>query len=415
VATTATRDPTSDEAVSGTWSGSAGSRWTLVDDYPSASSADALTHGTTAGNITFGYSVFAIPAGSINISVQVLYYDGEASNGANNIGGRLKVGGNYYNAATHNPSGTGGTSRSDNWATNPKTSAAWTVDDINGVGTNALQAFGLVSTDANPTCWCSSIRLQVTYDPPSEGSLTATVPAPTASATGTVDVQGTLTATVTAPTVTGTGTVENTGFNGTLTATVPAPTVSASGTVDVQGSLSATVPAPTVSASGTVDVQGSLSATVPAPTASASGTVDVQGALTGTVAPTLIGTGTVDVQGALTATVPAPTSTGTGQVPSQGSLTTTVPAPTVTGTGIVEDPYVSGTLSTMVPAPTVSGTGAVAVQGSLTATVSVTLTAAGEVPVTEMVGPPSLVMTVDGPNLSSSVSAARVRITTSEG
>lgn len=161
---TDTRNPTSDGTVTGTWSGSAGSRYTVVADYPDA--AGRLTAGTATSTIQFGYSAFTVPAGSTSISVQVQYYDGEAANGTNNVGGRIVVGGTAYNATTHNPSGTTGTARSDNWATNPKSTVAWTVDDVNGVGTNALQGFGINSTDSNPTFFIGSIRLQVTYTPP---------------------------------------------------------------------------------------------------------------------------------------------------------------------------------------------------------------------------------------------------------
>lgn len=163
---TVSRAPTSDEAVSGSWTGSAGSRYTLVDDYPDTTGADKLTHGTTAGNITFGFTAFAIPSGSSNISVSVLYYDDKNGTGACQVGARLKVGGNYYNAATHNPVNGVFTQRTDSWATNPKTGVAWTVDDINGVGANALQAFGWNSTDASPTIDLTSIQLDVTYSPP---------------------------------------------------------------------------------------------------------------------------------------------------------------------------------------------------------------------------------------------------------
>jgi len=160
---TATQNPISDEAVSGTWTESAGSRYTFVDDYPDASGTDKLVHGTTAGNITFGFNAFSIPAGASSISVSVLYYDDKNGTQACNVGARLKVGGNYYNAATHNPQNGVFNQRTDTWATNPKTAAAWTVDDINGVGANALQAFGWVSTDASPTIDLTSIQLQVIY------------------------------------------------------------------------------------------------------------------------------------------------------------------------------------------------------------------------------------------------------------
>lgn len=163
---TQTRNPTSDASVAGTWTGTAGSRWTLVDDHPDSGGTDVLTHGTTAGNIMFGFSAFTVPAGSTAISIQVLYYDRKSANQTSNIAGRLNVNGTFNNVASHNPANGVLTLRTDNWANNPKTSTAWTVNDVNGVGTNGLTGFGLISTDASPTVSVSSIQLQVTYTPP---------------------------------------------------------------------------------------------------------------------------------------------------------------------------------------------------------------------------------------------------------
>ncbi len=163
---TQNRAPTSDQSVSGTWTGSAGSRYAVVDDYPDASGADYLTHGTTAGYITFGFSAFSIPAGSTGISVQVRYYDKKNASQGCAVAGRMVVGGSPYNASTHNPANGTWTVRSDDWANNPKTAAAWTVDDVNGVGANALQQFGWYASDANPVIDLSCIEVQVTYTPP---------------------------------------------------------------------------------------------------------------------------------------------------------------------------------------------------------------------------------------------------------
>ena len=44
------------------------------------------------------------------------------------------------------------------YTTNPRTGNAWTIDDINGVGSNPLQGFGVYSSDANP-----QIRLTQVY------------------------------------------------------------------------------------------------------------------------------------------------------------------------------------------------------------------------------------------------------------
>lgn len=162
---TQAQSPTSDEAVAGTWTGTAGTRYQAVDDYPDTVPTDYLAHGTAAGSLTFGFSAFAIPPGATGISVAVRYYDAEPANGSNQSASRIKVGGTYYNSATHNPSGTTYTTRTDTWATNPKTVAAWTVDDVNGVGANALQAFGFYSGDANPVYRVSCVQLEVTYTP----------------------------------------------------------------------------------------------------------------------------------------------------------------------------------------------------------------------------------------------------------
>ncbi len=162
-AATDSRDPASDEAVSGSWDGTAGSRYTVVNDHPDSTGSSYLTHGTTAGYLTFGFSAFSLPAGSSITNVQVIYYDQKTASQASAAAGRLKVGGNYYNAATHNPANGTWTLRTDTWTQNPKSAANWTVDDVNGVGSNTLQAFGFYSSDASPTIRFSSVIVQVTY------------------------------------------------------------------------------------------------------------------------------------------------------------------------------------------------------------------------------------------------------------
>lgn len=161
-----TRNPTSDIEVSGTWSGSAGTRYQAVDDHPDSSGADFLTHGTAAGNLLLGHSAFSVPANSTGISVDILYYDRKNASQSCNIAARLGVGGNRYNASSHNPTNGTWVLRTDSWSTNPKTTAAWTVDDVNGVGANALEGIGWVSTDANPAIDLASIQIRVNYTPP---------------------------------------------------------------------------------------------------------------------------------------------------------------------------------------------------------------------------------------------------------
>lgn len=236
-----TRAPTSDENVTGTWTGSAGSRWTVVDDHPDAGGTDSLTHGTTAGVLTFGFSAFTVPSDATITSVSVDYYDIKSASQACTFGGRLKVGASYFNAATHNPAQTR-TLRTDTWATNPATSAAWTVAQVNGTaGSNNLAAFGYNSgSDASPTILTSSIQLRVTYTVPT--AVTGALSGVSASVGTLVAVLGSLAALSGASTSTGTiaGTVAVLGSlagastsAGTLSGTVEADTG-----VAVEGALS---------------------------------------------------------------------------------------------------------------------------------------------------------------------------------
>lgn len=160
-----TRDPTGDGTFSGTWTGTAGTRWQLVDDHPDSAGTDLLTHGTaTAGRGTFTYSAFTVPAGATIDSVQVLYYDRKTASQADSWGAFLRVGG--VDRATndaHNASTTR-TLRTATYTTNPATSTAWTRDEVNGTaGSNNLEGFGVVATDANPSLELSSIQLVVNY------------------------------------------------------------------------------------------------------------------------------------------------------------------------------------------------------------------------------------------------------------
>lgn len=256
---TSTRNPTSDEAVSGTWTGSAGSRYTLVNDHPDSTGTSILAHGTTAGNLTFGFSAFSIPAESTGISVEILYYDKDASNGNNNAAGRLKVNGVYYGSSTHNP-GSVYTLRTDTWATNPNTSAAWTVADVNGTGSNPLQAFGWVSTDATPAINFSSIQLQVTYTPPISATLTQTESGNTVSSEVDIAVVTTTTRTQGGDTISSTGTVAAAGINAALTISQDANTVEGAGALDIIGAAGITQGAGSVTSAALVDILATTNA-----------------------------------------------------------------------------------------------------------------------------------------------------------
>lgn len=172
-----TRNPTGDGTFTGTWTGTASSRYTLVDDHPDSAGTDSLTHGTTAGRGTFTYSAFDVPAGSAITNVQVLYYDQKSASQASSWGAFLSVNGaDQATNDAHNPANGVWTLRTATYTQNPATSAAWTVADVNGTGSNPLQGFGVVATDASPTCRLSSIQLVVNYDPPTDEVGTIGIP-----------------------------------------------------------------------------------------------------------------------------------------------------------------------------------------------------------------------------------------------
>jgi hypothetical protein len=339
---TQTRNPTSDEAASGTLSGSAGSRWTLLDNHPDTTGSDVLTFGTTAASITFGFQAFTVPVGSTAISVQVLYYDGEAANGANNCGGRLKCGTTYHNAATHNPAGTTYTSRTDNFATNPRTAAAWTVDDVNGVGANALVAFGIGSTDSNPTFRVSSVQLQVTYTPLADrtGSGAGTTSAQTGSGSGALPAGGTGSGAVSAQTGSGSGTVvgDNPDRTGSGSGSATAQTGSGAGIAILDGGGAGTALAQTGSGSGDTIASGVGGGAQSSQVGAGSGASISSGLGTGTSsAQTSLGDGDAVVGGSGSGTASAQIGSGTGGSaaiePRTGGGSGAPSAQTGTGTG----------------------------------------------------------------------------------
>jgi hypothetical protein len=250
---TVTRNPTSDISVSGTWSGTAGSRWTVVNDHPDTAGASELTHGTVAGFLTFGFAVPSIPAGSTINSVSVIYYDYKTAAQACTFGARLVVGENAYNAPTHNPNNGAAnrTLRTDTWTTNPATGSEWTIEEVTQANSGAISSFGYNSgSDANPTIVTSSIQLVIDYtsaEPPAISATMAGAGTLTATLTGNVAVgatmagTGALTATLTGNVAVGT-TVAG---SGTLTASLTG-NVSISATCEGTSSLSAVLTQPEV-------------------------------------------------------------------------------------------------------------------------------------------------------------------------
>jgi hypothetical protein len=176
-----TKAPTSDIAASGTWDGSAGTRYQALDDHPDSAGTDYRLHGTTAGRLVMGHAAFAIAGGSVINSVSVRYYDYKTTTATAAARAGLRVGGTDYYAATHPPTATTYVLRTDTWALNPRTGVAWTVDDVNGVGGNALAGFSVGATDANPAIRFASAELVVDWQASTTTTTTTTTTTSAAS------------------------------------------------------------------------------------------------------------------------------------------------------------------------------------------------------------------------------------------
>jgi hypothetical protein len=158
--------PTSDIEFTVTWTGTTGSRYTVVDDYPDTGGADFLTGGTTAGRITFAYDASSIPAGSTINSVTVRQT--MRKNGTQTSAARMaiRINTTSYQSASINPVNGTFTEYNNVWTTNPATGAAWTLDQVKGIGANAIVGFGPLLVDASPTVDVSAVRLDIDYTPP---------------------------------------------------------------------------------------------------------------------------------------------------------------------------------------------------------------------------------------------------------
>ena len=141
--------------------------WSKVDE-TTPNDADFLVGVTTGAptHQTFGFAAFSVPADAVIQNLTVYYRAAKIASQGANIRASLKVNGVYYDTtdAGVNPSQTPTiTTYSRSFTVNPATGAAWTPADINGTGTNPLQAFGVTSTDLAPDVNVYMNYAQVNY------------------------------------------------------------------------------------------------------------------------------------------------------------------------------------------------------------------------------------------------------------
>ena len=117
-----------------------------VDD-PVGTPDDDLSYVSTMtspSKVLFSFENPGIPSSSTIHFVRVFLRGYTAV--ASYLYPHVKVGGNEYTSgAGLEPENYWGDFTND-WLTNPKTGSPWTVDDVNGIGSNALEAFGVSAT-----------------------------------------------------------------------------------------------------------------------------------------------------------------------------------------------------------------------------------------------------------------------------
>jgi hypothetical protein len=160
-----TRVPTADNETSGIWN--TAPCWDDIDE-TTYNDNDYMTGTTDSGGYKlFNFSPFSIPAGSTiaDLTIYIRARDStSSSHPSNDIRPYIKVNGTTYsNVFSDTDPGTDFTTYSFAYTTNPNTSSAWTLADINGTGTHPLQEFGVYSSDLKPDIDISMVYAQVNY------------------------------------------------------------------------------------------------------------------------------------------------------------------------------------------------------------------------------------------------------------
>lgn len=155
------------------WTRSAGAdNYALIDD-PVATPDDDTTYVETAGDVTDLYGIVSptLPLRSIINSVTVYARAKRVTYGASgNEFLLLRVNGVTYESSLYSLGGTTYTDFNKSWATNPGTTAAWSVEDINGTGTKPLQGFGIKNNNAvGDTHRFTQVYLVIAYQMPKGG------------------------------------------------------------------------------------------------------------------------------------------------------------------------------------------------------------------------------------------------------
>lgn len=135
------RGADSDSLQTGTWTTTGGAYYTEVDEFPHDNDTSYIGC-TVIGEVIFNFVDFNVPAWATNIEVNVGSYVKKIS-GTPLFNYSLRIDGNTYYSVNTSVTQTSVYDQIDrSWATNPATSSAWTVNDVN----NLLDGFGVKCT-----------------------------------------------------------------------------------------------------------------------------------------------------------------------------------------------------------------------------------------------------------------------------
>lgn len=159
------RRPTSDYLS--TYSASEGSDlYAMVDEETADGDTTYVYRADSAGSQYHGFSAFSIPGGATNIALKIyVTYRVDTGDDASYYW-RIRVNGTAYTSTVVGADPDTYTEATYTWTTNPDTASAWTVDDINGVGSNPLEYMGYSCTGmaSGETHYVTQVYLEATYE-----------------------------------------------------------------------------------------------------------------------------------------------------------------------------------------------------------------------------------------------------------
>jgi hypothetical protein len=158
MATDITRLPTSDYSVQCSRSGGSYNYANVDEDHGSPNDSDYNYSGPAIAWYVdlFGFTAFNVPGGATINYVRVRFRAASQETAYKaQFKAKLRVNGTVYDGTTQDVPTTI-TNYVHDWTTNPNTGSAWTVNDVNGSGSNPLQYFGYgisPGNDGKGTYW----------------------------------------------------------------------------------------------------------------------------------------------------------------------------------------------------------------------------------------------------------------------